>query len=264
MKQALDTDSRGILSDYGVELDPLEMPAPYTVRQLVPFAVLGVLISTSTMFWDPFQGALRRAGGPASPFLLYVYLQNMIAWTLASIAGAAEVYLTRALGKLIRRFVVPDLLEPVSSKTLIRRGYRTAAMCFLLVGSLSMLWSGGVLNPLGGPIALLNSLFLVTVSFVYPSVVLRSLTRDLKRRELAKVAAEIRAERERLAQQGHGHARGTRLTNLVSYRQMITATSDWPLEVSEFARVAVAILFALSSWFAEALIKIQLERMIWH
>ena len=181
---------------------------------------------------------------------------------LAWIAGAAEVYRTRALGKLLRRTVRPNLLEPVSSQALLRRGYRTAAVCFLLIGSVSLLWAAGTADPLGGAAFLIFVMLLVAMDFSYPALVLRSLTREAKRLELAKVASEIRAERAAPSRKGGTDAEDARLSNLVSYRQMIAATSEWPLEISGFARVAIAILLGLSSWLAAALVERLLDRLL--
>jgi hypothetical protein len=261
-KLALITDSRGILSDYGVELDCLEMPPPYTTGQLVPFALVGALWSVSLVFFGPWLVAFREELGAENPYLLYVYLMNTIAATLAWVAGAAEMYCTRALGKLLRRAVRPNLLEPVASQALLRRGYRTAAFFFLLIGSVSLLWAAGTADAAGGVAFLILAMLLVAMDFSYPALVLRSLTREAKRLELAKVASEIRAERAAPSRQVGTDAEDARLSNLVSYRQMIAATSEWPLEISGFARVAIAILLGLSSWLAAALVERLLDRIL--
>jgi hypothetical protein len=261
-KSGLITDSRGILSDYGVEFDCRELPQPYTAVQLVPFALVGALWSGWLGFFGPWLAWFREEVGPANPYLLYVYLINTIAATLAWIALAAEVYRTRALGKLLRRTVRPNLLEPVSSQALLRRGYRTAAACFLLTGSVSLVWAAGTADALGGALFLIFAMLLVAMDFSYPAFVLRSLTREEKRLELAKVASEIRAERAAPSRQGGTDAEDARLTNLVSYRQMIAATNEWPLEISGFARVAIAILLGLSSWFAAALVERLLDQLL--
>ena len=62
-KSALITDSRGILSDYGVDFDCLEMPPPYRTVQLVPFALVGALGFVSLVFFGPWLVAFRKELG---------------------------------------------------------------------------------------------------------------------------------------------------------------------------------------------------------
>jgi len=173
-------------------------------------------------------------------------------WALGRILYAG-VRQDRVFARLSAHVERIELLDLAPLRPFARRGLRRSAR-WLLLASLSIpifadaglaawpaLWLAAILGFAG-------------FSFVLPIRGIVRRIRQEKDTELARVRADIRAERDRLRGEG-GERQGGVLADLIAYEDRIAEARVWPVDTGILTRLGVFLLLPLGSWLGGAFVE---------
>jgi hypothetical protein len=153
-----------------------------------------------------------------------------------------------------------DLLDSAVLAPFARFGLRAALVW--LIGSTIVLLLFLDLPVRDVPTALVPLSIIGVLAVVALVVPLRRAHREImraKRKELDRIHAEIRRDREAVRTRGpEAEGAALRLPGLVAYRSLIDSAREWPLDAPMRTRFFLYLLIPLGGWFGGALV----ERLI--
>jgi len=156
--------------------------------------------------------------------------------------------------KLGAHGVEVDWLDQRPLAPFARKGLRSV----FLLGLYSALFSLFLLAPWGKPVAVpLLILFplLCVAALLLPVTGVHRRLVAVKRTELARVDAALRAEAETNLKGGAGDAIDARLSNLVAYRRLVEDAGTWPFDLAIWLRFGLYVSLGLGSWLGGALVE---------
>ena len=239
-------------------------------------SLLGAAIGGTLPYLDPNLRSLFANASVDDPDFLWSLVQNVVLTALGVRVFAAQIHWTRSIARIGREAIDVDLLEPSGLAPFSRYGQRSVIAWVGLTIVFSMYWVSETAARANVvlPFAIAAALSWI---FVAPLAGVRSRIRTVKQAELARVAAQIREERERvLAPRAGGRAddarpaadplRGSpassadpsrvgRLADLVAYRGLVADFREWPIDVPGVLRFALFLLLGLGSWLGGALVE---------
>jgi hypothetical protein len=179
--------------------------------------------------------------------LLAFWLATRASWfTLAELGAVA-----RAMG----RGQPLDPLDSAELEPLGRMALRAAVLWAgaAALGSLSLVLTSGSfveLLAIGFLLAVAVGCFWIPVRGVHANL------RAAKRAELDRVRAEIRRDREAVADLGpEAAAAAQRLPGLLAFEARIEAAREWPFDAATLRRFGIVLLLPLLSWLGGALVE---------
>lgn len=156
-------------------------------------------------------------------------------------------------------------IDPLDSARLAPLGRMALRAAVLWVGAAVLSLFSIVLTD-GSPAEFLVLGFLLLVAvgaFVIPVRGIHRRLREEKRRELARLRAEIRRDREAVAALGaEAAAAAGRLPGLLAYETRVERAREWPFDTPTLRRFAIVLLLPLASWLGGALVERGVDRFL--
>jgi hypothetical protein len=198
------------------------------------------------------------------PALLWVLWQNaLFSWLLARTI-AHDLRVSHVFSRAAQRHAEIDLFDLTPLTPLAGRGLQSALLIVLAISLVSLiLGAGGDISPLV-PVIQTATVLLAAFALVLPSLGIRRRVRAAKREELARLSAEIRAERARHAPTGAPERREieSRLATLLALKQHVEGTREWPFDLGTLGRFLLYAAIGVGSWLGAAAVERLLDLLL--
>jgi len=177
-------------------------------------------------------------------------------------AVAVHLFVARSFANLGRNFIPVDLLDRRPFAPLVAWGLRTFLAWVIWFGLTSLFF----IDPGPRPPNWSNLLGLIPLAMIGVGALLvpvwgiHGRLREAKTRELERLDAAVRAERDALWQGVPSES--PQLANLSGYRMLVADQSDWPLDVSAWLRFGFYLAIGAGSWIGAALVEQLLGRAL--
>lgn len=218
-------------------------------------AIASGLFSGLTTPVDPTLWEGARFPGYGHPTAIWLAARNFADWWAVGFAMMLELQLGRRFSHLGAHLRDVDLLDRTALAPFGRRALRNVAMWMLLGAFLSLNyagrgWAGEML-----PLALVSLGSFAVVAFLLPLLGVHRRLREAKAAELESVRKAIRAARERALATPGLESPGGRLADLLAWEARVADASEWPIDASVLARLAVYVGVGLGSWVGAAVVQ---------
>lgn len=223
------------------------------VRRLA--TLVGAASGAGVYYLDPVVSAIHRDVAPWDPRSLFMLAHNMVFLILGMRLFVTEVHMTRCYARLGRHRVQVDLVDPRPLAAFGRKGQRSVVVWTVLSAIFSLFW----LNDSAAAANVAVPVFLVALmgtAFLAPALGVRHRIHEARDRELTRVAAQIRRQRESLSAPGaDGAPGGGRLADLLTWRRLVQEVQEWPFDAPALVRAALFAALGVGSWLGGALVE---------
>jgi hypothetical protein len=251
-------DLAGDLEGPPGELDALhERIAHVDARRLRAAGALGVLVNLVVNVPGAMPRILHEGG--ASGIAWDIGWFALLGWLLFR-ALAADLLASRVFSDAGARRLRLDLLDQRPARPLVGWGLRTVlhwAVWFFVV---QLFWIGPEHGNPANAAALVPLLAVAVGGLLLPVQGVHRRLADAKQRELARLDAAIRTEREALA--ATSRSADAHLANLAALRGVVSEARTWPFDVSTYLRFSLYLLLGLGSWLGGALVEWVVDRLL--
>lgn len=163
--------------------------------------------------------------------------------------------ISRRFSELAQGLARIDLLEPAPLAPFGRQGLLFALLWLVMPSIFAV---NAVDRAFALPIAVLALLAIgvATAALLLPVLGVHARIRAAKRAELARVTAAIRGEAGALAGSAiAGRAAGASLADLIAWKGMVEAVSDWPFDAGMRLRFLLYLAIPVGSWLGGAVVE---------
>jgi hypothetical protein len=227
-------------------------------RSRITAGSLGVLaVPLTALLIDRDPGLYFRSGYWGAAQLWMFGFGAMLCWMTGTLFHAIS-FEGRRLSAVARAIPHIDLLDRSALAPFARQGLLSSLPGVILLSFLALnlgdqgwLWAAGLFGPLA--LAWTTAVVLVPMRGVHERL------QRAKRDELSRVNAAIRGDAAALV--GTAIARraaSAGLADLITYRRLVEAVPEWPLDPGLRARLLLYVALPLGSWLGGALV----ERLI--
>jgi hypothetical protein len=218
-------------------------------------AAVGALVLPIVRFDPDMRAAFEQTHGFGRAWMLWVNF--LVGWLLvrALLEDLRIAAIFQDAGERIERLDLFELapLEPFARRAAegVLLGAVSAALLFLIFAGEG--WASTTL-----PLLLAAILAFPLFALVLPLLGVHRRIRAEKQRELARIHAAARAERDALLAGGAA----PRLPALLALRSHVAEQREWPVDLSTLLRILAYLGIGLGSWIGAALVDASIESLL--
>jgi hypothetical protein len=197
------------------------------------------------------------------PALLWILWQNALAFWLLTRTIAHDLRVSSVFSQAAQRYAEVDLFDLTPLAPLARRGLQSALLIVLATSLFSLIFGLGDISPLV-PAMQTATVMLAVFALALPSLGIRRRVRAAKRKELARVCADLRAVRaQRAATPGPDWREAdSRLATLLTLKQHVETTREWPFDLGTLGRFLLYVVIGVGSWLGAATVERLLDLLL--
>ena len=224
---------------------------------------VGLIAAIIAMAVTYFTTDVAQRFGLDHPALLWVLWQNALSSWLLARTISHDLRVSRVFSRAAERHAEIELFDLTPLEPLARRGLQSALLIVLAISLFSLIFSLGNVSPLV-PVTQLGTVMLAAFALMLPSLGIRRRIRAAKREELLHISAELRIVRAQSAgtQGSLGQEIDSRLATLLSLKEHIETTREWPFDIGTLGRFLLYSVIGVGSWLGAATVERLLDLLL--